>query len=99
VALIQPEILAAGWKLRNCPMADVIDQCKGGLAVDRLGVQDLVVAQRHRMFGERNHLRAVKWKLPDDRRHLCDQTTQVVRVLELDPRDPSTALSHFSTAC
>src|SRR3954468_20454975 len=62
------------------------------MAVDRLGVQDLVVAQRHRVFGERNHLRVVEWKLPDDRRHLGDQTTQVVRVLKLDSPRPEHSL-------
>src|SRR6201999_3110971 len=86
------ELIATGRKLGGCPIADVIDQRKDGLAVNRLGVQEFVVAQRDRVFGQRNHLGIVERKLPDGRRHLRDQTTQVVRVLKLDPPRPEQSL-------
>lgn len=57
----------------------------------RLGLLS-VVAQRHRVFGQCNHLGEVEGELSDTRHHLCDQAAKIVGVLEVDSLGPEERL-------
>jgi len=51
------------------PAADLVDQGDGGLAVEGLGVEQVLVAKRHGVLGEEDeHLRAdfveARWLMP-----------------------------------